>query len=271
VKELALSFDCEGDRLYGVATVPGRVTGRGVLVIVGGPQYRAGSHRQFVLLARSLAEAGVATMRFDVRGMGDSEGAPRPFDATDRDIRAAVDAFFAAVPELTEVVLWGLCDGASAACLYAHGDERVSGVVLLNPWVREAASEARATLRHYYWQRATDGAFWRKVISGRFNPFRSAASLAQVASRAVAATPAGCLPDRMLQGLLAFRGRILFITSGKDLTAQEFNDVTSESPRWRKLMADKRSSACHLADADHTFARAEWRDAVAQLTARWLD
>ena len=42
-----------------------------VLVVVGGPQVRAGSHRHFVQLARHLATHGHAVMRFDVRGMGD--------------------------------------------------------------------------------------------------------------------------------------------------------------------------------------------------------
>ena len=43
---------------------------RGMLIVVGGPQYRAGSHRQFTLLARDVAATGVPTMRFDYRGMG---------------------------------------------------------------------------------------------------------------------------------------------------------------------------------------------------------
>ena len=55
----------------------------GVLVIVGGPQYRVGSHRQYVQLSRHLAEQGIASMRFDVRGMGDSPGVQRSFEEID--------------------------------------------------------------------------------------------------------------------------------------------------------------------------------------------
>jgi len=66
-----------------------------VLIIVGGPQYRVGSHRQFVLLARHLAAQGIPVMRFDVRGMGDSKGKPRNFGQLDDDLRAATDCFFA--------------------------------------------------------------------------------------------------------------------------------------------------------------------------------
>ncbi|MGB0712180.1 MAG: hydrolase 2, exosortase A system-associated, partial [Gammaproteobacteria bacterium] len=87
----------------------------GVVVVVGGPQYRVGSHRQFVLLARDLAGAGIPVMRFDYNGMGDSEGGSAHFEACGGDIRAAVDALVEGCPSLGGVVLWGLCDGASAA------------------------------------------------------------------------------------------------------------------------------------------------------------
>ena len=55
---------------------PGRL---GVIILIGGPQYRAGAHRQFVHLARSLADEGIACLRFDFRGMGDSSGEARTF------------------------------------------------------------------------------------------------------------------------------------------------------------------------------------------------
>ena len=75
--EQALTFDCDGERLVGVVAVPERPVPVGVLIVVGGPQYRAGSHRQFVHLARRLAGAGIAAMRFDYRGMGDASGDAR--------------------------------------------------------------------------------------------------------------------------------------------------------------------------------------------------
>ena len=57
--ERALVFECEGEQLVGIVAAP-EAARVGVLVIVGGPQYRAGSHRQYVLLSRRLASAGVA-------------------------------------------------------------------------------------------------------------------------------------------------------------------------------------------------------------------
>src|SRR4051812_2979776 len=95
LQERAVAFDCQGERLYGVISLPSSASNqpvtRGVLIVVGGPQYRAGSHRQFTLLARSLAARGIAAMRFDYRGMGDSEGAMRDFESVQDDVRAALD------------------------------------------------------------------------------------------------------------------------------------------------------------------------------------
>ncbi|MEO7385660.1 MAG: hydrolase 1, exosortase A system-associated, partial [Gammaproteobacteria bacterium] len=78
--ERVVTFTCEGDTLIGIlheALVPAT---RGVLIVVGGPQYRIGSHRQFVLLARDLARQGIPILRFDYRGMGDSDGRFRGFE-----------------------------------------------------------------------------------------------------------------------------------------------------------------------------------------------
>ena len=60
VRESACLFPCEGEELVGIVAEPEAPLGDlGVFVVVGGPQYRVGSHRQFVLLARHLAGLGV--------------------------------------------------------------------------------------------------------------------------------------------------------------------------------------------------------------------
>ncbi len=155
------SFVAKGEDLLGIVALLGRSRTGGVLIVVGGPQYRVGSHRQFVQLARHLAAGGAACMRFDYRGMGDGGGATRPFDEIDADVRVAVDTFFAACPRVTSIVLWGLCDGASAICFYAATDPRITGVVLVNPWVRTQVGEARTYLRHYYVRRF----FSRRILA----------------------------------------------------------------------------------------------------------
>jgi len=276
--ERALTFDCEGETLIGIIAQPTGPTGqRGVLIVVGGPQYRVGSHRQFLLLARYLAAHGIPCMRFDYRGMGDSFGDRRDFKGVDGDIGAAVDCFVQSVPEMREVVLWGLCDAASATAFYAHRDARVVGIVLLNPWVRTQEGEAKAYLKHYYFRRLCSIEFWQRLFSGHFDIRASVGSLARIATMAAGSGPpqgrdrltnVPDLPERMARGIEQFPGRVMLILSGNDLTAREFIDATA-SPRWSRLIAEARVARVDLADANHTFSRREWRNIVADVTRSW--
>jgi uncharacterized protein len=277
--EDAVSFRVADDRLLGVLHRAARSAAQGVLLIVGGPQYRVGSHRQFVLLARHLAAAGVPVLRFDYRGMGDSEGPTVGFDGAEADIAAALDEFFRRVPALREVALWGLCDAASAALMYGFRDPRVKGLVLLNPWVRQPQSEARTHLRHYYLKRLLDGQMLRNVAAGRVNLLKSARELARtlltsVAARshsgsANAATRASFVA-RMLEGLERFDGKTLVILSGDDLTAAEFKDEIGRSRQWRKALERDTVTRHELAEANHTFSTRAWRERVATWTLDWL-
>lgn len=266
-----LRFLCQGCWLIGILHVPDQPSTRGVLIVTGGPQYRVGSHRQFVLLARHLAEHQVPVMRFDYRGMGDSEGDMRDFESIQDDLEAAIGEFFTTMPAMKEVVLWGLCDGATAAAFHASNDPRVTGLVLANPWVRTAQGEARTTLRHYYLRRVRDPEFWRKLVRGRFGLRRALRSFGQLA--AAARQPSAqveALPERLYQALRRYHGQVLIILSGADLGAREFMALPRQHPHWRKLLAAPRVRQTVIDHANHTFARQAWRDQVADICTKWM-
>lgn len=284
-EERALVFPCEGSWLYGILTLPAQSASKGVLILVGGPQYRVGSHRQFTLLARSLAMHGIPALRFDFRGMGDSEGKARTFEAVEDDLRCAIDKFLAEAPSVSELVIWGLCDAASASIFYAYQDQRVSGLILLNPWVRTDTGSAKAYLKHYYTSRLFEREFWSKIWHGKFSFAAATRSFLELAGKAFgasnetfAASASGrnrdaCntpLPERMFQELSRFRGKVLLILSGNDLTAQEFSDLVKSSRGWQKLLAAPYVSCLNLPEANHTFSRREWRDQVAAWTKDWI-
>jgi exosortase A-associated hydrolase 1 len=266
-----LCFDCEGSSLVGILAEPATRATMGVVIVVGGPQYRAGSHRQFVLLARALAAAGFACLRFDYRGMGDSERGTRSFEAIDADLAAAIDELVRR-SGVSSVVLWGLCDGATAAIMYAPGDPRVAGVIAVNPWARSEQGEAETRLRHYYVARLASLDFWRALVTGRLSIRRSGGDIAGALRRAsgrAASAAAGYL-DRMQQGWARLARPVLFILSGNDLTAREFENWVQRDPRRRALFAAARTEICPIAHADHTFSTREWRDRVADESIRWL-
>ena len=276
--ERALIIRSEGRRLVGVLHAPPKLRRRGVLVIVGGPQYRVGSHRQFVALARSLAAADVPVLRFDYSGMGDSDGANADFETTDPDIAAALDEFFRQSPGLEDVVLWGLCDAASAAMMYAARDSRVVGLVLLNPWVRQPQSEARTYLRHYYASRLLDPAQLKRLVTGQMNVAASVRDLLRTvltSMRGSGTSGRGIAPrvpfvTRMRDGFTRFTGKSLLILSGDDLTAAEFKDEVARSPVWRAAL-ERPSVARHdFPEANHTFSKHAWRERVALWTLDWI-
>ncbi len=278
-------FRCENQLLIGIVAAPPQPHKRGLVVLVGGPQYRAGSHRQFTLLCRHLAGEGIASFRFDYHGLGDSEGPPAlGVDGLSSDLRCAIDVFLKEAPQVEEVLLWGLCGAASAAALYAPSDRRVTGIVMLNPWVRTEQGRATAQLRYYYLDRLRDPALWHRLLRGEVemvkslrdfanNIFKAAGlrtaspAIPQESTEAADSEHSESLPDRVLDALSRAKVRVLVILSGADLTANEFRQVASGSRRWRRLMASPRVTCREIPEANHTFARADWRQQVAEWTA----
>jgi exosortase A-associated hydrolase 1 len=273
--EQAVQFSCEGESLLGILHPAASDSDIGVVIIVGGPQYRIGSHRQFVHLARSLARAGMPALRFDYRGMGDSSGVLPGFEHLGPDITAAIEALRRHAPGVRRVVLWGLCDAASAILLDGVHHPDVCAIVVANPWARTEAGQARTYLKHYYLRRLAAPEFWKKLFSGRLSLRRAAGGLAEN----MAATQRKSedesesdipYPDRMLEGLHRFAGPVLLILSSEDYTAREFEDYARRSKTGRKALKKNTLSLVRLPRTDHTFSGDEGRCRVAGETTRWL-
>lgn len=135
--DMPLKFGPE-NRLFGMLCRPDRgSTEEMVLIPSGGREPSFGAARQNVVLARKLAQIGIASFRFDFAGLGDSLGPPgseRTFSHafTDRiaDVRAAIDAM--ETLGFSRFTIHGLCLGAFHALHAAAVDPRLSSLVLIN-------------------------------------------------------------------------------------------------------------------------------------------
>lgn len=269
LSEHPVIVDCAGERLIGVICQPAGPADTGVLIMVGGRQYRAGSHRQFVLLARRLASADFSSLRFDFRGMGDSTGEPRSFEAVDDDIAAALAAFKTQCPHLKRVVLWGLCDAATAAVLYWQrtNDPFVAGLCLVNPWLRTETSLARARVRYYYVERLLDPAFWLKLLRGGVTLSASLSDYFRQRRLARRVTSADFIAQT-IDGLRGFPGALLVILSGQDLVAKEFVDTINQHAG--DIFLKPFLKKADILDADHTFSNLRTRLTAEKTMLSWL-
>lgn len=269
--ETATVYQVSDEPVVGILHMGHTNVKTGVVFVVGGRQYRTGAHRQFVRIARSLAAEGFSVFRFDLRGMGDSAAEPLDFLDTAPDISGAVEELRRRVPSLEKIILWGLCDGASASIVYASSNQ-VAGVIMVNPWITTTVGAARTTLRHYYLKRILSAEFWKRFVWGRVNGLQSLRYLYHQMRRGFVRLPVTAhskadLPDLVCSAIESFTGKIAVITSEKDLTAKEFNDELVKRYRAPAIRLP-RVSFFHL-EADHTFSTIEQHEKLQNITLEW--
>lgn len=106
-----------------------------VVILNAGVLHRIGPHRLHVTLARRLAGLGFTTLRLDLGGIGDSTASSDAAtfrESAVADTRVAMTGLGAATGA-QRFVIFGVCSGADNAIATALADERVAGIVLVDP------------------------------------------------------------------------------------------------------------------------------------------
>lgn len=232
-----LTFICEGAALAGTLD---RADGEaGLLIVSGGNEIRCGAHRGMARLARGVAGAGHPVLRFDRRGVGDSEGDNGGFHASGPDIAAALAAFRRACPAMTRIAAFGNCDAATALVLH---DAAVDGLLLANPWVVEPVDDLppAPAIRDRYARRIRDPEAWAALLTGKVDLRAVARGLGRIALPGRTPQP---LAQAFAEALARRRGPARILLAAHDGTALAFADA------WRG-----ETPVTRIDTASHSFA-----------------
>jgi pimeloyl-ACP methyl ester carboxylesterase len=156
------------------------VSGPVIIFLNTGIEYRVGPHRLYVPLARDWAARGHLVLRYDLGGIGDSDG---PFGAADNvpypthaldDAREAI-AFARKQAPGRRVILAGLCSGGWHAFVAALEGLSVDAIVTFNAplhlYSGETVPSTEARIRHQqsksYRASLRDPKRWVRALRGR--------------------------------------------------------------------------------------------------------
>ena len=211
----------------------------------------------------------MATLRFDLGGIGDSrrEQADTPLrERTALEIRAAVDELVRRYPDHRGLIVGGVCSGAEDALRYAEQDERVTGVVLVDPFSYRTAG--------WRWRHALFRATRRALRAARIYepiaaPDPDAAGGAGAPKRVVSYKyMEHAESSRILKALIARPARLLFIYTGGQ--HDSFNHAGQLQQMFPGLPFEGRVAVEYFAHMEHTQAFASDRRAVVEAIDAWL-
>ncbi len=271
--EKPISFDSDGLKLYGILGLPEGAPRKGVVLIHGWSGYRIGPNRILVRAARTLNEAGFATLRFDLRGRGDSEG-----DASQTDLDAMIADTLRASSALKKeanvqsVALLGICSGANVAIGAATLMPEVKDLVLWSVMTFQSQKQRADAMRrtgHFalgYAAKLFRAETWRKLFEGEIN-FKM---IWRVLFGGDSAEKEGRNLKDSRRDIMAefagYRGRALFIHGDRDPEAPGAREVFQQFCPAHSIPAE----FMVIEGSNHNFHSLRWMDDVIARSIAWL-
>jgi hypothetical protein len=241
-------------------------------------------------MARALAASRIATLRLDIRSLGDSirRGAPdenHPYPATAVQDVASALAWLSEKRGFDHFVVGGICSGAHTAfhCGLELEHPGLVGLLIVNPltfyWhtgLSLAIPPAYQTIKDtkHYKQSVRDPQSWFKLLRGQADVLyiadfvwrrtrESVKRRLRPGLEALRLKPQTRL-SKDLQALQAMGRRVDFIFSssdpGRDIV------MSDAGPAVRRLERAGILSLSIVPNADHTFSRREWREQLSALS-----
>lgn len=135
-----ISFQSEGKTLKGDLFLPASYEeGKKLPVIVVTGSWTTVKEQMAGLYARKLSEKGYATLVFDFRGFGESEGTPRQYESAtekEKDIQNAI-TFASKLPILdhSRIGALSICATSGYMAEVAGNDDRLKSLTFVAPWL----------------------------------------------------------------------------------------------------------------------------------------
>lgn len=274
MREAVVRFGSE-ESLVGIVTEPetaGESGGKPAAIILNAAMlHRVGPFRMSVDLARRLAQRGIAVLRFDLAGIGDSVAR----GADNRPERERVRADVAAGMEVLtrrfgveRFVLIGLCSGAYNAHDVAASDPRVAGAIFLDGYgYRTRGYHLRRLGPLLFWPRR-----WRNAARRQWARLTGARGTGQGHPRDPrifdAPFPEQGKVRAELEGLLARGARLLFVFTGG--VPEYFNG----RPQLREMYGPLADSPLvddeYYPQSDHTYPTLAHRRVLFERIEEWF-
>ncbi|MFP4026892.1 MAG: alpha/beta hydrolase [Candidatus Brocadiia bacterium] len=276
--EKPANFISCSERLYGILGLPDTDPVGGVVLLHGWSGCRMGPHRILVETARNLNLRGMATLRFDFSGRGESEGDPFQTDVDRmlKDTTAAIDylqnTFDASLP----IALLGMCSGGNVALSAASMDGRISAVACWSTYPFQIQRQRRQDVKrtgHFlktYIKKALRRETWTKLVKGRINfgmIFDVLFGHYRKDSDQHERNPQEFQQEeKIVEALANYPGNLLFLFGGADPEAKDARKLFGE------FLADKKPAAeFHVVKrSNHNFYSLPWKKEALTHTAHWF-
>lgn len=292
-----------GVTLFGILETPAdRPAALAAILLSPGVKMRVGPECVYRRLADQLVRAGVAVLRFDFYGLGDSQGTLNEELLRDIYNHTEVGRF---VEDTVDAMDWmerhcgarrfllaGLCGGAITGLLAGGRDRRVAGLIGLGITPVLAAASANASLymtagqlvesRRQYVRRLLSPQAWYRLVTlqcdfrlmWRFltDPLKKRA--AGDAPGAPAVVPendnANPLFPPAFFNMTGSKRPMLLVFGGSDRLQWEFEEKFVARYRDRLAQVPDAYDVHVIKDANHVLSLREWQNEMLEVSARWL-
>ena len=122
------------DHLVGIENIVESDKPLAMIIMTPGMLHNTGPFRLHSDIARSLAQQGVSSLRFDLSGIGESLGVGASGKSIERAASEATEAmdYLMQQHNIQQFILFGLCSGADDSIQAALQDKRIKGVIALD-------------------------------------------------------------------------------------------------------------------------------------------